>query len=116
MLEELGIDMIQTEGYPLNNRNQQFNNTITNIAQTLSSTYLLSRYINIPIITSSALSYLTIPIAQQYGASGIGIGTTLSRLNNVNSMIYCMRDIELNINQQIYFALHNSHHLYPILL
>nr|YP_010337565.1 hypothetical protein MW560_pgp081 [Dixoniella grisea]UNJ17150.1 hypothetical protein [Dixoniella grisea] len=114
MLEELGIDMLQTEGYPINHTNN-INKTLTHITQTLSSTYALSQYVNIPIITASSLSYLTIPIAQQYGASGIGIGTALYKLNNINAMISYIEDIELNFNQQIYFDFHKLNHLHPIL-
>nr|YP_009370311.1 conserved hypothetical plastid protein [Bulboplastis apyrenoidosa]ARO90800.1 conserved hypothetical plastid protein [Bulboplastis apyrenoidosa] len=89
ILEELGIDMIQTEGYPIDKSNG-INRYITSISQTLSSTYVISQYVNIPIITSSSLSYLNVPMAQKYGASGIGIGTSIAQLQNMNSMVTYM--------------------------
>lgn len=95
-LENIGINMIQTEG---NASKVVHSNLIKkNIAQdylfssilksssTLSSVYFLSNVVDIPIIASSGINSITAPIAIAYGASCIGIKSDIGVLSNINKM------------------------------
>nr|YP_009313662.1 Hypothetical protein ycf23 [Helminthocladia australis]SCW21916.1 Hypothetical protein ycf23 [Helminthocladia australis] len=98
-LEQLGVDMLQTEG------NTSKSNTMSNLldavncaSATLSSTVVLSNYINIPIIASSGISSLTAPLAISCGACGVGVGsffrefsTSLELCKEVSEMRYAMQ-------------------------
>lgn len=106
-LENLGIDLIQTEGsssYKYIDNNLV--NSVFNASSSLSTTYILSKYINIPIISSSGITPLTAPIAISYGASGVGIGSffnssisPLIRSKSIGSLIYSIHhSLLLNYN------------------
>lgn len=100
-LEKIPIDLIQTEGYSSHN-NQSENHllySISNASSSLSSTYVFSKYISIPIISSSGINPLTAPIAISYGASGVGIGSFFNlssssflRSKNIGSVVYSIHN------------------------
>lgn len=92
-LEALGVSIIQTEGISRCYEAKFFSSVIdiSNLVDTsipsLFSTYSLSQFVNIPIISSSGFKNLLAPIVYNYGASGIGFGSSLQQQNDVNSMI-----------------------------
>lgn len=100
-LEDIRIDLIQTEGYSSQNYHSDNNlvHTISNASASLSSTYAFSKYISIPIISSSGMNPLTAPIAISYGASGVGIGSFFNsssssflRSKNIGSVVYSIHN------------------------
>nr|YP_010338705.1 hypothetical protein MW444_pgp105 [Glaucosphaera vacuolata]UNJ18655.1 hypothetical protein [Glaucosphaera vacuolata] len=91
-LEQIGINMLQTEGKKQESTMND-NCLFKSLAHTLSATYSISKVVNIPIITSSCLSYFTAPLARIYGASGVGVGKALSSLDNLHDMIFGAHEI-----------------------
>nr|YP_010170921.1 hypothetical protein K8K75_pgp145 [Chondria tumulosa]QSD57062.1 hypothetical protein [Chondria tumulosa] len=97
-LESLGVNIIQTESFFIKNKsdtlNKPFNSTFSSIYPSfisLLSTYIISRYVNVPVIASSSINHLSSPIALLFGASGIGIGSAVSQQNNILYMYYYLR-------------------------
>ena len=110
-LEDLGINIIQTEGRisettyldlfkKTNNSKNTLANSIIKASSALSSVYLLSNAVSIPIIASSGISSLTAPMSFAYGASGIGIKSEISKFSNISEMSLRINEImnSLNIN------------------
>lgn len=100
-LEQIQIDLIQTEGYSSHNYHSKNHlvHSILNASASLSSTYAFSKYISIPIISSSGINPLTAPIAIFYGASGVGIGSFFNlssssflRSKNIGSVVYSIHN------------------------
>ena len=97
-LQNIGVDIIQTEGKSTSFSKQgDLSGIIQKSASTCSSTYAISKNINIPIISASGISALTSPISFLYGASCIGISTNIKRLNNVASMVMYIYEIKTAI-------------------
>lgn len=98
-LEDIGINIIQTEGKlnqsskNIDNHDSNLYNSICNASLTLSSVYYLSQSINIPIIASSAINSINAPLALSYGASGIGIKSAISNLPNIKQMSSYINEI-----------------------
>nr|QCI06528.1 hypothetical protein [Erythroglossum lusitanicum] len=109
-LEALGINIIQTEGLisKYNNKsNKEYDKIFcsTNIAsETLSSTYTISRYVNIPVIAASGINYISSSIAMFYGASGIGIYSEIKYKKTIYDMTFYLN--------QIYFSLYYQKKIY----
>jgi len=110
-LEILGINIIQTEAPQYYNynfyKNKKFDNyndpllkSIKKAAASLCSTYLLSRNVNIPIITASNLDSLSSLIAINCGAAGVGIGSNIQKQNTIYDMS--------NYLDEIYYSFNNS--------
>lgn len=102
-LENLGIDLIQTEGK--SSKNQDLCLTRSHIINSsyksscpLSSAYALSRVIQTPIIASSGLDNLSAPIAIACGASGVGIGSALNQFTNISLMANYLQEIVSSID------------------
>nr|NP_045076.1 hypothetical protein JXY51_pgp145 [Cyanidium caldarium]O19904.1 RecName: Full=Uncharacterized protein ycf23 [Cyanidium caldarium]AAB82685.1 unknown [Cyanidium caldarium]WDB00203.1 hypothetical protein CDCA019_081 [Cyanidium caldarium] len=74
-LESLRVDYIQTEGNSISKcKNHCVQDLLRLSLQTLACTYELVKHTQLPIICSSGLSDVTVPLAFSLGASGIGIG------------------------------------------
>jgi hypothetical protein len=110
-LENLGINILQTEGsisevtyLDLSNKKyilqDSLFNALVKASPTLSSVYILSNEVNIPVIASSNISVLTSNIAFSYGASGIGLKSEISKFPDVNQMSLRINEImsSLDIN------------------
>jgi len=111
-LENIGINILQTEGYNIKYSTQNSANIINkyknklddlskyiDIAKTtLSSTYVISRFVNIPIITSSKINSLSSSIASLYGASGVGLGTFVSSQSSLKKRALYINEISSAIN------------------
>lgn len=98
-LETLGVDIIQTEGISSKvNSNNYLLNSIYNASASLSSTYVFSQHVNIPILSSSGINALTAPIAIAYGASGVGIGSFFNSSNNIFNLASTIYSIMASMN------------------
>jgi len=90
-LEELNIDLIQTEGYvsqEMMNLELEGSRLWLNRAElTISNTLELSRNIELPIMTASNINTITAPFAFAAGASVIGCGSCINRLESKISML-----------------------------
>tara|TARA_Y100001970_G_scaffold285458_1_gene405301 strand:- start:9951 stop:10727 length:777 start_codon:yes stop_codon:yes gene_type:complete len=99
-----GVDIIQTEGgvsaKPFNSGNLGL---IEKAAPTLAATSsifqdFISLKIDVPIIAASGLSRITCPMAIAVGASGVGVGSAINKLNDEIAMIAVVKDIRLAID------------------
>nr|QCI08860.1 hypothetical protein [Wrangelia sp.] len=111
-LENIGINMIQTEGYMskinIQSDFKKYINMKSNFdmvsqatyysAATLSSTLVIANSVDIPVITASSLNDLSSVIAFNYGASGIGIGSCINSMNNIYDMSDLLSEIKYSIN------------------
>lgn len=90
-LEEMHIDLIQTEGFvsqEMMNLELEGSRMLLNKAElTISNTLELSRNIELPIMTSSNINTITAPFAFAAGASVIGCGSCINRLESKISML-----------------------------
>nr|YP_009395948.1 hypothetical protein [Dasya naccarioides]ARW65134.1 hypothetical protein [Dasya naccarioides] len=112
-LEELGVNILQTEGSVSrkNLYNKSFNDNISHsiisASEALSSTYAISNAVNIPVISSSRLNYISSSIAITCGAAGIGLASNLYKQKSIINMsayideMYYSMTSQLN-NNQIY--------------
>ena len=87
-LETMGIDLIQTEGHFSSNHISDGARGLMERAElTLSNTIELSRNIDLPIMTATAINPTTAPFAFAAGASAIGCGSCINKLDSELSMI-----------------------------
>ncbi|XP_062012769.1 uncharacterized protein ycf23-like [Rosa rugosa] len=94
MLEQEGVDIIQTEGGKCSNPSQSgVLGLIEKASPTLAAAYSISRAVNIPVMCSSGLSAVTAPMAITAGAAGVGVGSAVNKLNDVVAMIAEVRSI-----------------------
>ncbi len=102
-LLDLGVDMLQTEGFTLDNpvseRNDTTYNDILKAASTLTNTLELKKAIpSANLITASGITPTTAPIAIAMGASGVGIGTYINSLFTQNEMTEKVKEIMISVN------------------
>lgn len=94
MLENEGVDIIQTEGgtssYPLH---PGVHGLIEKAAPTLAAAYSISKAVEIPVMCASGLSDVTVPLALAAGAAGVGVGSAINKLENQVAMIAAVRSI-----------------------
>lgn len=87
-LELLGIDLIQTEGhYSSDSIPTGVRGLIERAELTLSNTIELSRNVEIPIMTATGINPTTASLAFASGASAIGCGSCINKLDSEISMI-----------------------------
>lgn len=93
-LQELGADMLQTEG-GTSSRPQQSGilGLMEKALPTLSATYTLSRAVTIPVLCASGLSAVTAPLAIASGAVGIGVGSAVNQLQDLMAMVATVRSL-----------------------
>lgn len=108
-LEIIGVNILQTEGRSdkklfkndLNKcRKTQDNvfNYVNLSSSSLSSTYALSKAVTIPIITSSAINSVSSVIATSYGASGVGIGSSINQYKSLYDMSFYIKEIRKSLS------------------
>lgn len=87
-LVHAGADIIQTEGgtssAPAHSGTLGL---IEKAAPTLAAAYEIARAVSVPVLCASGLSSVTAPMAIAAGASGIGVGSAINRLNSEVAMI-----------------------------
>ena len=88
-LENMGIDLIQTEGhYSVDSSEMTGARALLDRAElTISNTVELSRNVDMPIMTATGINPTTAPFAFAAGASAIGCGSCVNKLNSTISMI-----------------------------
>lgn len=93
-LESLGIDLIQTEGHF---SNEEPSNGVRGLVEraelTLSNTIELSRNIELPIMTATGINPTTASLAFAAGASAIGCGSCVNKLDSEISMMAVSRSL-----------------------
>ncbi|XP_078168926.1 uncharacterized protein ycf23-like [Carex rostrata] len=93
-LEQEGVDIIQTEGGKCSNPTKPgVLGLIEKASPTLAAAYSISRAVKIPVMCASGLSSVTAPLAITAGASGVGIGSAVNKLNDVVAMIAEVKSI-----------------------
>ncbi|MBO6086999.1 DUF561 domain-containing protein [bacterium] len=86
-LETMGIDLIQTEGhYSSDNVSDGARGLMERAELTLSNTIELSRNVDLPIMTATAINPTTAPFAFAAGASAIGCGSCINKMDSTLSM------------------------------
>ena len=87
-LEDCGADIIQTEGkMSVHSTVLGVQELIERAAPTLASAYALSRAVKIPVMCASGVTDVTAKMALAAGARGVGIGSMVNKLSDVNQMI-----------------------------
>ena len=102
-----GADFIQTEGgkssKPYSPGVQGF---FEKAVPTLSATFSISQEflknnIDTPIICASGLSQITCPLAISSGASAVGVGSAVNKLDNLVAMIAAIRGLKESLNNAL---------------
>ena len=87
-LEKRGIDLIQTEGhFSADHQADGVRGLMERAELTISNTIELSRNVEIPIMTATGINPTTAPFAFAAGASAIGCGSCINKMNSEISMI-----------------------------
>lgn len=94
-LEKMGVDIIQTEGAAMMTSAQiQGAKGLMELAQqSIANTIEISRNISIPVMTASGLTTTTAPMAFAAGASAIGVGSCINKLNTTIEMVAVIRTL-----------------------
>jgi hypothetical protein len=93
-LEALKVDVIQTEGkVSVVSGNGNIQGLIEGAAPALAATYALSRAVKIPVMTSSGISEVTVPMALSVGSSGVGVGSAVNKLQSKEEMVLMVKSL-----------------------
>ncbi len=93
-LVKAGADVIQTEGGTSSSpEHAGALGLIEKAAPTLAAAYEISRAVSVPVLCASGLSSVTAPLAIAAGASGIGVGSAIHKLNDELAMIAVVRSL-----------------------
>ena len=94
-----GADLIQTEG---GTSAKPFSagslGLIEKAAPTLAAAHSISRAVSAPVLCASGLSAVTLPMAIAAGATGVGVGSAVNRLDNELAMIAVVRGLREALN------------------
>lgn len=89
-----GADIIQTEGGTSSAPAHAGTlGLIEKAAPTLAAAYEISRAVDVPVLCASGLSNVTAPMAIAAGASGIGVGSAINKLDNEIVAIATVRSL-----------------------
>ena len=103
-LVEEGVDLIQTEGgtssHPISPGTLGL---IEKASPTLAGTFAIASALKergnkVPVICASGLSEVTVPMAISVGATGVGIGSAVNKLNTELAMIATVRGLRQALN------------------
>ena len=106
-LVEEGVDIIQTEGGTSSNPySPGIQGFFEKSVPTLAATYAIyqefeKQSLNIPIMSASGLSQVTCPMAISCGASAVGVGSVVNKLDNLVSMIAVVRGLKESLKKTI---------------
>ena len=93
-LEAIGIDLIQTEGhFSKNSQADGVRGLMERAELTISNTIELARNIEMPIMTATGINPTTAPFAFAAGASAIGVGSCINKMDSTLSMIATIRNL-----------------------
>lgn len=97
-LEELNIDLIQTEGAATVEAQSQGARGLLETAEvSIANTIELARNVDIPVMTASGLTTTTVSMAIAAGASAVGVGSCINKLNSQIEMIAAATAIVENV-------------------
>lgn len=101
-LESMGIDLIQTEGHY---SNTDIPNGVRGLVEraelTISNTIEISRNVEIPVMTATGINPTTASLAFAAGASAIGCGSCVNKLDSEISMIAVSKELVEIANRNI---------------
>lgn len=87
-LESLGVDMIQTEGAAVSDVKSSGARGLVEVAQvSIANTIELARNVEIPVMTASGITTTTAALAFAAGASAIGVGSCINKLDSSIAMV-----------------------------
>ncbi|AUC61131.1 protein of unknown function DUF561 [Cyanobacterium sp. HL-69] len=93
-LEAEGADIIQTEGGTSSKPNHSgILGLIEKASPTLAAAHAISKAVKIPVLCASGLSDVTVPMAIATGASGVGVGSAVNKLNDEVAMMAVVRSL-----------------------
>ena len=93
-LEAMGVNLIQTEGHFSNETpSNGVRGLIERAELTLSNTIELTRNIDIPVMTATGINPTTASLAFASGASAIGCGSCVNKLDSEISMIAVAKNL-----------------------
>ncbi len=93
-LVKAGADLIQTEGGTSSSpAHSGILGLIEKAAPTLAAAHAISHAVDVPVLCASGLSDVTAPMAIAAGASGVGVGSAINRLNDEVAMIAVVRSL-----------------------
>ena len=93
-LESMGIDLIQTEGHFSKDSQADGARGLMERAElTISNTLELSRNVEMPIMTATGINPTTAPFAFAAGASAIGVGSCVNKMDSTLSMMATIRSL-----------------------
>ncbi len=99
-----GVDLIQTEGgtsaHPMSPGTLGL---IEKASPTLAATFAITSALkesqhHLPVICASGLSEVTVPMAISVGATGVGIGSAVNKLNSELAMVATVKGLRQVIN------------------
>ena len=102
-----GADLIQTEGgkssKPYSPGVQgHFEKAVPTLAATFSiSQEFVKNNISTPIICASGLSEITCPLAISAGASAVGVGSVVNKLDNLIAMVAAVRGLKESLDNSL---------------
>ena len=98
-LEEMGIDLIQTEGAATTTPSNAGARGLLQTAEvSISNTIELVRNTSIPVMTASGITTTTAPLAIASGASAIGVGSCINKLNSPIAMVAVVKSLVESLN------------------
>jgi hypothetical protein len=93
-LEKIGVDLIQTEGSAIANvQNAGARGLIETAQVSIANTIELVRNIDIPVMTASGITSTTAALAFAAGASAIGIGSAINKLDSSIAMLAAAKNL-----------------------
>lgn len=93
-LETMGIDLIQTEGhFSKDSQSAGVKGLMERAELTLSNTIELTRNIDLPVMTATAINPTTAPFAFAAGASAIGCGSCINKMDSELSMMATVKSL-----------------------
>ena len=93
-LETMGIDLIQTEGhFSKDSQADGVRGLMERAELTISNTIELARNIEMPIMTATGINPTTAPFAFAAGASAIGVGSCINKMDSTLSMMATIRNL-----------------------
>lgn len=101
-LEELGIDLIQTEGSAVVSASNAGARGLLQTAEvSIANTIELARNTSIPIMTASGITTTTAPLAFASGASAVGVGSCVNKLNSTIAMVAVVKSLVESVSNKL---------------
>jgi len=93
-LENMNVDMIQSEGASVANvQNTGARGLLEKANVSIANTIELTRNTEIPVMTASGITPTTAPMAFAAGASGVGVGSCINKLSSTLEMAATARAV-----------------------